>query len=73
MNGREHPVVGNTLTFDDDDLTVDNSNCEGAVFHHLCFCGGITRDVQRRKLSKENTLGEQNPPSAARSWLIAKG
>ena len=39
------------LTFDDDDLAVDDGNCERAVFHHLWFWNGITRDVQKTEES----------------------
>ena len=57
------------LTFDDDDLTVDNGNRERAVFHHLWLCGGVTGCTEE-DVEKLNTLGEQNS-SWRRSWLIA--
>lgn len=60
MNGSR--ITDRKLTFDDDDLTVDDSNSERAVFHHVWFLrGSITRDVHGRKLSIEKHLGITKP------------
>ena len=62
VSGMDGSIVSRSqpLTFDDDDLTVDDGNSERAVLHHPYFlCGGmVTRDVTEEESSRlRNTLG----------------
>jgi len=63
-NDNKRMVGENTLTFDDDDLTVNDGNCERAGFHHglLSVQRGITTGVYKRRgteVERENHLGKK--------------
>ena len=52
------------LTFDDDDLAVDDCDCERAGFHHLT-AEVLQEMLQKRIVDGENTFGRDKTPSGA--------